>query len=171
MDELALLLHRRLMLMYAQGSSCLEEIRRTGLSAHLMSVDGNPFPAEGGWVRALYPIPVIDVKGQGSIGFDPAGAFFVFAVPTTEAPVTKLDTLSRRYENTAFLGAANLRDYRTGGSDAAHSVALAVRDWESVVLVILRFDLETTGLPALFRQAAQILRNPIVSEDSNSSGT
>lgn len=169
MDDAAQLVHQRLVLLYARASTCLEEVRTSGLPAHMMSVDGNPFPGERAWVRASYPIPVIDVKGQGSIGFDPAGAFFVFAVPTTEAPVARLDTLFVCFENAALLGAANLRDYRAGGADTATSVASAVRDGESVLLAILRVDLETGVLPALFRQAVQILRDPLVSEDSNSS--
>jgi hypothetical protein len=157
MDKLARLVHQRLVVLYEQASTCLEEIRTSGLSAHLMSVDGNPFPGAEGWTRAPYPMPVIDVKGKGSIGFDPAGAFFVFAVPTAEAPVASIDVLSDCFENTVLLGAVNLRDYRCGHVAAVRSVALAVQDGESALLVIVRFNLETGGLPGLFKQAASIM--------------
>jgi hypothetical protein len=157
MDELTLLVHQRLVLLHAQASSCLEEIRASGLSAHLMSVDGNPFPGADGWTRAPYPMPVIDVKGKGSIGYDPAGAFFVFAVPTAEAPAASIDALSDCFENTALLGAASLRDYQLGHNRAAQSVATAAHDGERALLVIVRFGLETEGLPGLFEQAARIM--------------
>jgi len=157
MDKLAHLVHQRLVVLYEQASTCLEEIRASGLSAHLMSVDGNPFPGAGGWTRAPYPMPVIDVKGKGSIGFDPAGAFFVFAVPTAEAPVTSIDALSDCFENTALLGVANLRDYQCGHVAAAQSVASAAQDGESALLVIVRFNLETEGLPGLFKQAVSAM--------------
>jgi len=157
MDELTCLVHQRLVLLYAQASTCLKEIRTSGLSAHLMSVDGNPFPGADGWTRAPYPMPVIDVKGKGSIGFDPAGAFFVFAVPTTKGQAASIDALSDCFENTALLGAVSLRDYRSGYNRAVQSVAAAARDGEPAVLVIVRFDLEMEGLPGLFEQAALIM--------------
>jgi len=157
MDEVACLVHQRLVLLHAQASSCLEEIRASGLSAHLMSVDGNPFPGVDGWTRAPYPMPVIDVKGKGSVGFDPAGAFFVFAVPTTEAQAANIDALSDCFENTSLLGAVSLRDYRSGHNRAVQSVAAAAHDSEPVLLVIVRFGLETEGLPGLFEQAALIM--------------
>jgi hypothetical protein len=157
MDELTLLVHQRLVLLQAQASSCLEEIRASGLSAHLMSVDGNPFPGADGWTRAPYPMPVIDVKGKGSIGFDPAGAFFVFAVPTGEAQAANIDALSDRFKNTTYLGAISLRDYRSGYNMAVQSVAAAARDGEPALLVIVRFGPETEGLPGLFQQAALIM--------------
>jgi len=157
MDELTLLVHQRLVLLQAQASSCLEEIRASGLSAHLMSVDGNPFPGADGWTRAPYPMPVIDVKGKGSIGFDPAGAFFVFAVPTGEAQAASIDALSDRFKDTALLGAISLRDYRSGYNRAVQSVAAAARDGEPALLVIVRFGLETEGLPGLFEQTARIM--------------
>ena len=157
MDELTLLVHQRLVLLQAQASSCLEEIRASGLSAHLMSVDGNPFPGADGWTRAPYPMPVIDVKGKGSIGFDPAGAYFVFAVPTAEAQAAGIDALSDCFENTALLGAVSLRDYQLGRNRAVQSVAAAAHDSEQVLLVIVRFGLETEGLPELFEQAALIM--------------
>jgi hypothetical protein len=157
MDELTLLVHQRLVLLYAQALSCLEAIRASGLSAHLMSVDGNPFPGADGWRRAPYPMPVIDVKGKGSIGFDPAGAFFVFAVPTAEAQAASIDALSDCFENTALLGAVSLRDYRSGHNSAAQSVAAAAHDGELALLAIVRFALETEGLPGLFEQAALIM--------------
>ncbi|RIE15948.1 DUF3201 domain-containing protein [Candidatus Cryosericum septentrionale] len=157
MDELTRLVHKRLVLLHVQASSCLEEIRASGLSAHLMSVDGNPFPGADGWTRAPYPMPVIDVKGKGSIGFDPAGAFFVFAVPTTEAQPASIDALSDCFENTALLGAVSLRDYQLGRNRAVQSVAAAARDGEPALLVIVRFGLETEGLLRLFEQAALIM--------------
>ena len=90
------------------------------------------------------------MKGKGSIGFDPAGAFFVFAMPTAEAAVANVDALSGYFENTTFLGSANLRDYRCGH-------IAAVQDGESALLVIVRFNLETEGLPGLFKQAASVM--------------
>jgi len=157
MDELTRLVHQRLVFLHAQASTCLEEIRTSGTSAHLMSVDGNPFPGADGWTRALYPMPVIDVKGKGSIGFDPAGAFFVFAVPTAEAQAASIDALSDCFENMALLGAVSLKDYGSGHNRAVQSVAAAARDGEPALLVIVRFDLETEGLPGLFEQAALIM--------------
>jgi hypothetical protein len=157
MDELTLLVHQRLVLLYAEASSLLEGIRASGLSAHLMSVDGNPFPGADGWTRAPYPIPVIDVKGKGSIGYDPAGAFFVFAVPTAEAQAASIDALSDCFENTALLGAVSLRDYWSGHNSAAQSVAAAAHDGEAVLLVIVRFGLETGDLLGRFEQAALIM--------------
>lgn len=171
MDELTLLVHQRLVLLQAQASSCLEEIRASGLSAHLMSVDGNPFPRTDGWTRAPYPMPVIDVKGRGSIGFDPAGAFFVFAVPTAEAQAAGIDALSDCFENTAVLGAASLRDYRSGHNRAVQSLATAAHDGEQVLLVIVRFGLETEGLPGLFEQAVLIMAGRLTSERPDSSST
>ena len=97
------------------------------------------------------------MKGKGSIGFDPAGAFFVFAVPTAEAGVANIDALSGYFENTTFLGGANLRDCRCGHIAAVRSVASAVQDGESALLVIVRFNLETEGLPGLFKQAASVM--------------
>ncbi|MHB8107296.1 MAG: hypothetical protein ACYDH4_07705 [Candidatus Cryosericum sp.] len=157
MDKLARLVHQRLVVLYEQASTCLAKIRASGLSAHLISVDGNPFPGAQGWTRAPYPIPVIDVKGKGSIGFDPAGAFFVFAVPTAEAPVANIDALSDCFGSTALLGAANLRDYRCRHVAAARSVASALQDGESALLIVVRFNLEAEGLPGLFTQAASIM--------------
>jgi len=157
MDELTRCVHQRLVLLHAQASSCLEEIRASGLSAHLMSVDGNPFPGADGWTRAPYPMPVIDVKGKGSIGFDPAGAFFVFAVPTAEAQAASIDALSDCFENTALLGAVSLRDYRSGHNRAVQSVAAAAHDGEPVLLVIVRLGLETADLLGPFEQAALIM--------------
>ena len=157
MDEVACLVHQRLVLLYAQASSCLEEIRASGLSAHLMSVDGNPFPGADGWTRAPYPMPVIDVKGKGSIGFDPAGAFFVFAVPTAEAQAANINALSDCFENTALLGAVSLRDYRSGHNRAVQSVAAAAHDGELALLAIVRLGLETGDLLGLFGQAALIM--------------
>jgi len=171
MDELTLLVHQRLVLLYEQASTCLEGIRASGLSAHLMSVDGNPFPGTDTWTRALYPIPVIDVKGEGSIGFDPAGAFFVFAIRTSEARTARIDALSACFENVALLGAVNLMDYRSGRVMAARSIEAAVSDGESALLVILRFDLETRGLPRLFKQAALVMRGGLASEHPDSSST
>jgi hypothetical protein len=153
MDEMARCMHERLVLLHARASSCLEEIRASGLNAHLMSVEGNPFPGADGWTRAPYPMPVIDVKGKGSIGFDPAGAFFVFAVPTAEAPEANIDGISDCFENTALLGAVSLRDYRPGHNRAVQSIAAAAYDDEPVLLVIVRFSLETGNLLGLFRQA------------------
>jgi hypothetical protein len=98
-------------------------------------------------------MPVIDVKGKGSIGFDPAGAFFVFAVPTAEAPEANIDGISDCFENTALLGAVSLRDYRPGHNRAVQSIAAAAYDDEPVLLVIVRFSLETGNLLGLFRQA------------------
>jgi hypothetical protein len=157
MDELTRLVHQRLVVLYEQASTCLEEIRASGLPAHLMSVDGNPFPGAEGWTRAPYAMPVIDVKGKGSIGFDPAGTFFVFAVPTADAEVASIDALSDCFENTALLGAVNLRDYRCGHVAAAQSVASAAQDGESALLVIVRFNLDTEGLPGLFKQAVSVM--------------
>jgi len=157
MDELTRCVHQRLVLLYAQALSCLEAIRASGLSAHLMSVDGNPFPGDDGWTRAPYPMPVIDVKAKGSIGFDPAGAFFVFAVPTAEAQAASIDALADRFESTALLGAISLRDYRSGHNGAVQSVAAAAHEGERALLVIVRFGLETEGLPGLFEQAALIM--------------
>jgi|GEM_PF-1906093 len=157
MDELTHLVHQRLVFLHAQASSCLEEIRASGLSAHLMLVDGNPFPEADGWTRAPYPMPVIDVKGKGSVGFDPAGAFFVFAIPTAEASAARIDALSDCFENTALLGTVSLRDYWSGHNRAAQSVAAAAHDGEPAVLVIVRFGLEMEGLPGLFEQAALII--------------
>ena len=90
------------------------------------------------------------MKGKGSIGFDPARAFVVFAVPTAEAGVASIDALSDCFENTALLGAVNLRDYRCGH-------IAAVQDGESALLVIVRFNLETEVLPGLFKQAASVM--------------
>jgi len=157
MDELTLLVHQRLVLLYTQASSLLEAIRALDMSAHLMSVDGNPFPSADGWTRAPYPMPVIDVKGKGSIGFDPAGVFFVFAVPATEAKAENIDALSDCFESTALLGAVSLRDYRSSHNGAVQSVAAAVHDGEAALLVIVRFGLETEGLPGLFEQAVLIM--------------
>jgi hypothetical protein len=157
MDEVACLVHQRLVLLHAQASTCLEEIRASGLSAHLMSVDGNPFPGADGWTRAPYPMPVIDVKGKGSIGFDPAGVFFVFAVPTTKAQAASIDALSDCFKNTALLGAVSLRDYRSGYNRTVQSVAAAVHDSEPALLIIVRFSMETEDLPGLFQQAALIM--------------
>jgi hypothetical protein len=157
MDELTRLVHQRLVFLYAQASTCLEEIRASSLSAHLMSVDGNPFPEADGWTRAPYPMPVIDVKGKGSIGFDPAGAFFVFTVPTALAQAASIDALSDCFENTALLGAVSLKDYRSGHVRAVQSVGAAAHDGEPAVLVIVRFDLEMEGLSGLFEQAALIM--------------
>jgi len=151
------LVHRRLVLLHARASRCLEEIRASGLSAHLMSVDGNPFPEPDGWTRSPYPMPVIDVKGKGSIGFDPAGTFFVFAVPTADARAASIDALFDCFENTALLGAISLNNYRSGSNRAVQSVAAAARDGEQVLLIIVRFELETEGLLGLFEQAALIM--------------
>ena len=157
MDETARLVHQRLVLLHAQASSLLEEIRASGASAHLMSVDGNPFPGADGWTRTPYPMPVIDAKGKGSVGFDPAGAFFVFAVPIAEAQAASIDALSDCFENTALLGAVSLRDYRSGHNGAVQSVAAAAHDGEPALLVIVRFGLETEDLLGLFEQAALIM--------------
>jgi hypothetical protein len=157
MDGLTRCVHQRLVLLYAQASSLLEAIRALDMSAHLMSVDGNPFPSADGWTRAPYPMPVIDVKGKGSIGFDPAGAFFVFAVPTAEAKPASIDALSDYFESTALLGAVSLRDYPSGHNRAVQSVAAAAHDGEAALLVIVRFGLETEDLPGLFEQAVLIM--------------
>jgi hypothetical protein len=157
MDETARLVHQRLVLLHAQASGLLEEIRASGLSAHLMSVDGNPFPGADGWTCTPYPMPVIDVKGKGSVGFDPAGAFFVFAVPIAKAQAASIDALSDCFENTVLLGAVSLRDYRSDHSRAAQSVAAAAHDGEPALLVIVRFGLETEDLLGLFEQAARIM--------------
>jgi hypothetical protein len=157
MDELTRCVHQRLVLLYARASSLLEEIRASGASAHLMSVDGNPFPGADGWTRAPYPMPVIDAKGKGSVGFDPAGAFFVFAVPIAEAQAASIDALSDCFENTALLGAVSLRDYRSGHNGAVQSVAAAAHDGEPALLVIVRFGLEPEDLLGLFEQAARIM--------------
>jgi hypothetical protein len=164
MDNVAHLVHQRLVLLYAQASSLLEEIRASGASAHLMSVDGNPFPGANRWTRAPYPMPVIDVTGKGSIGFDPAGAFFVFAVPTVEAKAASIDALFNRFENTSLLGANSLTDYWSAHNGAVQSVAEAARDGEAALLVIVRFGLEIEGLPGLFEQAARIMagRSPTI---------
>jgi hypothetical protein len=157
MDELTLLVHQRLVLLYFRASSLLEEIRASGMSAHLMSVDGNPFPDVGGWTRAPYPIPVIDVKGRGSIGHDPAGVFFVFAVPTAEAQATSADALSDCFENVAFLGADRLEDYRFGYNNAVQAIAAAAHDGETALLVMIRLDMETQNVLQLFDQASMIM--------------
>ncbi len=157
MDEFALLVHQRLVLLYARASSLLEEIRASGMSAHLMSVDGNPFPDAGRWTRAPYPIPVIDVKGRGSIGFDPAGVFLVFAVPVAEAQPTYLDALSDCFKNVAFLGADRLEDYRSGHNNAVRAIAAAVHDGETALLVVVRLDMETQGVLRVFDQASMIM--------------
>ncbi|HWQ22232.1 MAG TPA: hypothetical protein VN478_05855, partial [Clostridia bacterium] len=73
------------------------------------------------------------------------------------------------FENAAFLGAVSLRDYRSAGADASRSVASAMRDGEGVLLVVLRFGPETTGLSRLFRQAVLTLRGPLVSGKPNPS--
>jgi len=102
-------------------------------------------------------MPVIDVKGKGSIGFDPAGTFFVFAVPTADARAASIDALFDCFENTALLGAISLNNYRSGSNRAVQSVAAAARDGEQVLLIIVRFELETEGLLGLFEQAALIM--------------
>jgi hypothetical protein len=113
-------------------------------------------------------MPVIDVKGKGSIGFDPAGAFFVFAVPTAEAQAASIDALSDCFENMALLGAVSLKDYGSGHNTAVQSVAAAARDGEPALLVIVRFDLETEGLPGLFEQAALIMAGQLPPPPSSS---
>jgi hypothetical protein len=163
MDELTLLVHQRLVLLHAQASRCLEELRASGPSAHLMWVDGNPFPGADGWIRAPYPIPVIDVKGKGSIGYDPAGAFFVFAVPTAEARAASIDELSDCFKDTAVLGADSLKDYRSDHNSAVQSVAAAGHDGEVALLVIVRLGLKTEGLLRLFEQAALIMAGRLAS--------
>jgi hypothetical protein len=163
MDELTLLVHQRLVLLQAQASRCLEELRASGASAHLMWVDGNPFPGADGWVRAPYPIPVIDVKGKGSVGFDPAGVFFVFAVPTAEAQAASIDEMSDCFKDTAVLGANSLKDYRSDHNRADQSVAKAAHDGEAALLVIVRFGPETEDLPELFKQAALIMAGRLAS--------
>jgi hypothetical protein len=97
------------------------------------------------------------VKGKGSVGFDPAGAFFVFAVPTAKAQAASIDALSDCFENTVLLGAVSLRDYQSDHSRAAQSVAAAAHDGEPALLVIVRFGLETEDLLGLFEQAARIM--------------
>lgn len=157
MDKVARLVHQRLALLYAQASRLLDEIRASGASAHLMSVDGNPFPGANRWIRAPYPMPVIDVTGKGSIGFDPAGAFFVFAVPAVEAKAASIDALFNCFENASLLGANSLTDYWSSHHGAVLSVAEAAHDGEAVLLVIVRLGLEMEGLPGLFEQAAHIM--------------
>jgi len=81
----------------------------------------------------------------------------VFAVPTAEAQAASIDALSDCFENTALLGAVSLTDYRSSRNGAVQSVAAAAHEGEHALLVIVRFGLETEGLPGLFEQAALIM--------------
>lgn len=157
MDELVRRMHERLVQLYVLASTCLEELRTAGVSAHVMSVGGNPFPGDAHWIRTSYPVPVIEVPAKGSIGFDPAGAFFVFAIPTSEATTTGIETLSQSFDDIAVLGAVNLTNYWLTCRTSAECTTAAVCDGEPALLVIVRLDLEKQDLVRLFRQAALIM--------------
>ena len=131
-------IHILLNKIYEIADKDYRELLDCDIKCNLIYCRNNYIYYEGEYHLQKYPIPVIDIKGSGDIGYNLDNIFFEFSLNKTDFLNLNFEYILNSFEEVEVYGGENclLDFYDKGGSVEEIKTKVSISDEENVMLSI-----------------------------------